>query len=312
MEARAAGDDAHGLGLREHRLGRRAERRLEQLAAGDALLECLRHRARLLVDLLEHVVGELALLGGVGRQLAQLGRALRGVAVAVEDAHAVAADLGDVALLEEDEVPRHGQQCRHVGGDEVLVLAEADDHRAALARHHDAVGVVLRHDCERVGALELRDGGAHGLEEVARHLEVVVDAVRDHLGVGLGGELVALALRLGAQLLVVLDDAVVDDRDAVLGDVRVGVALARHAVRGPAGVRDAKPAVRRVGVERVLQLADLADRAQALDVARAVQHRDARGVVAPVLEPAQPLDQDRDDVTVGDRSDDSAHGGVPS
>jgi len=91
----------------------------------------------------------------------------------------------------------------------------------------------------------LGDGGAHGLEQVARRPQVVVDAVRDHLGVGLGGELVTLARRLGAQLLVVLDDAVVDDRDAVPGDVRVGVALARHAVRGPAGVRDAEAAVLR-------------------------------------------------------------------
>ena len=183
----------------------------------------------------------------------------------------------------------------------------ADDHRAAFARHDDAVGVGLRHDGERIGALELGHGGAHGLEQVAGHLEVVVDAVRDHLGVGLGGELVALAPRLVAQLLVVLDDAVVDDRDAVLGDVRVGVALARHAVRGPARVRDAEAAVGRVGVERVLELAHLADGAQALDLAGAVQHGDARRVVAAVLQPAQSLDQDRDDVPVSNGSDDSAH-----
>jgi hypothetical protein len=81
---------------------------------------------------------------------------------------------------------------------------------------------------------------------------VVVDAVRDDLGVGLRGELVALALGLVAKLLVVLDDAVVDDRDAVLRDVRVRVSLARYAVRGPAGVCDAEAPVRRIGVERVL------------------------------------------------------------
>ena len=93
-----------------------------------------------------------------------------------------------------------------------------------------------------------------------------MDAVRDDLGVGLGAELVAVPQQLRAQLLVVLDDAVVDDRDAVARDVRVGVALARHAVRRPARVRDAEVAVRGVGVERVLELAHLADGAQPLDV----------------------------------------------
>ena len=79
-----------------------------------------------------------------------------------------AADLRDVALLEDDEPARHRQQRRDVGGDEVLVLAQADDDRAALAGEHDAVRVVLRHHRERVCALELGGGGAHGLEEIAR------------------------------------------------------------------------------------------------------------------------------------------------
>ena len=100
---------------------RRAERGLEQLAAGHALLERLRHGARLLVDFLEHVVRELALLGGVGRELARP-CTLRCTALPSRSsiAHAVAADLGHVAFLEEDERARHRQQRRHVGGDEVL------------------------------------------------------------------------------------------------------------------------------------------------------------------------------------------------
>jgi hypothetical protein len=40
-------------------------------------------------------------------------------------------------------------------------------------------------------------------------------AVRDHFGVGLGAELVAGELQVLAQFLVVLDDAVVHDRQAV-------------------------------------------------------------------------------------------------
>ena len=168
----------------------------------------------------------------------------------------------------------------------------------------------LRHDGERVRALELGDGRAHRLEQVARDLQVVVDAVRDDLGIGLRRELVAGLDQLGAQFVVVLDDAVVDDRDAVLRDVRVRVALARHAVRRPPRVRDAEIAVRGVGVERVLELADLADGAQPLDVAGAVQHGDARGVVAAILEPPQALEEHRNDVAFGYGTNDSTHGRI--
>ena len=136
---------------------------------------------------------------------------------------------------------------------------------------------------------------------------MVMDAVRDDLGVGLRGELVAGPLELVAELLVVLDDAVVHDRDAVARDVRVGVALVRHAVRRPARVRDAEVAGSRVGGQRLGQLRDLADRAQARDLGAAVQHGDAGRVIAAVFEALQALDQDRDDVPVSDRSDDSAH-----
>ena len=45
-----------------------------------------------------------------------------------------AANLGDVAFLEEHEAARHRQQRRDVRGDEVLADAEADDDRATAAR----------------------------------------------------------------------------------------------------------------------------------------------------------------------------------
>jgi hypothetical protein len=126
-----------------------------------------------------------------------------------------------------------------------------------------------------------------------------VDAVRDHLGVGLGREDVAEPLQFAAQLFVVLDDAVVDDRDAVLGDVRMRVALGRHAVGGPARVRDAEIAVRRDwSIQRFLQHAHLADGAHALQVFGAVQDGHAGRVVAAILKPAQAVHQDGDDIAL--------------
>ena len=172
----------------------------------------------------------------------------------------------------------------------------------------EPVRVVLAHHRQRIGAFELGDRGAHGLEQVLHRLQVVVDAVSDDLGVGLGGELVAAPLEVRAQLLVVLDDAVVDDREAVARDVRVRVALARHAVRGPARVRDADLAVRSGAASRASSsMRTLPTVRRRVEVLGAVEDRDAGRVVAAVLEPPQTLHQDGDDVALRDCSDDSAH-----
>ena len=77
------------------------------------------------------------------------------------------------------------------------------------------------------------------------------------LGVGVAGKFHPDRLQIAAQGGEVLDDAVVDDRDLHGGvAMRVGVAVGRPAVGGPAGV--AQPGVpaqrcRIGGVQRSLQ-----------------------------------------------------------
>ena len=95
------------------------------------------------------------------------------------------------------------------------------------------------------------------------------------------------------QLEVVLDDAVVDDDDAAGAvAVRVRVLLGRPAVRRPARVADAVLARRAARGDDVLEPRQLAGAAPQLD--RAVAHdRDARRVVAAILEPPQPVDENR-------------------
>ena len=225
----------------------------------------------------------------------------------VDDLDALPADAGDVALLEDDERPRHGQERGDVGRDEVLLLAKSDQERAAGAREHDAVRVLAPHHGKRIGAPQFGDGLLHGLEEVAAPGQVIVNAVRDDLGIGVRGELVAGALEFGPELLVVLDDAVMDDRNAVARDVRMGVLLVRHAVRRPARVGDAEVAGSRMRGQGVRELRHLAHGAQARDRGAAVQDGDAGRVIAAVFEAPQALDQDRDDVPVSNRSDDAAH-----
>ena len=71
------------------------------------------------------------------------------------------------------------------------------------------------------------------------------DEMRDGFGVGLGREDMALGGQLLAQFAEILDDAVMDDGDLVVG-VRMGVVFGRPAMRRPARVAEADMAVERL------------------------------------------------------------------
>src|SRR5580692_4693207 len=89
--------------------------------------------------------------------------------------------------------------------------------------------------------------------------------------------------------------------------MRMGIALAGHAVRGPTRMGDANPADDRHLRQRLLERPYFADGAQALQMAAAVEHGHAGRVIAAVLEPLQSLDQDWDDVPIRDPADYAAH-----
>ena len=135
--------------------------------------------------------------------------------------------------------------------------------------------------------------------------------MRDDLGVGLRGEDVAGGLEALAQRLVVLDDAVVDDGDLAVGDVRMRVGRRGRAVRRPARVRDAGVRGERARIGLRGEIGDARRAHQPLEVRRrgiVADDREAGRVVAAVLEPSNAVDQDGNDVPRGRRSDDAAHG----
>ena len=118
--------------------------------------------------------------------------------------------------------------------------------------------------------------------------EFVLDDERRDLGIGFGGERVALGGELLAERAEILDDAVVDDRKPRRG-MRMGVGFGRFPVGGPARVADAdSPAKRRCGKFR-LQVFELALGAPALQ-APVLKRRHASGIVAAVFEPLQRID----------------------
>lgn len=263
-------------------------------------------RVGLLGDLLVHVGVVTAHVVGGGLPLHGLRGGGGGGATGGVGAEVVGLEGGHLAVVEGDDLAGVGDQRGDVRGDEHLLLADAQDHRGAVAGDDDAVGEVGVHDGDAVRALDLLDGLA---DLVLQGLGLGAgDQVDDDLGVGLRDEDGALGLELHAQLGSVVDDAVVDDGDLVLGvEVRVRVDVARRAVGGPAGVGDAGGAGEALG-DAGLQLADATLGLDHLEGGglRAV-HDDARGVVPAVLKALQTLQQQRCHVTLADVTDDSAH-----
>ena len=222
-----------------------------------------------------------------------------------EELRAARLDEDEIAVLGELHQARVAEERRRVRGEERLAVGEAHDHRAAEAGADELPGVVLVDDDERKVALELAVDGPDGLEEIA--LVRVLDQVRHGLGVGLRGEHVPRLDAAGSKLAVVLDDPVEDDRDAAgLGRQRVRIRLGDSTVRRPARVPKTGRGRRgRVRCDPLEVLQD-ADRAVVRELV-AVEERDPRGVVAPVLEALQSVQKQRLALTTSDISDDPAH-----
>ena len=161
-----------------------------------------------------------------------------------------------------------------------------DDEAAGVAdaEADDGVACAGTDDGDGVAALEEFGGLAHRLLQGCAAFEKALDQEGDDLGVGLRAEDAAFAEKVGAQRLVVLDDAVVDDGDVARAvGVGMGVLERGPAVGSPAGVGDGGGA----GVFEVVagEVGDLPRGLADVEGAASVKDGDARAVVAAVFEP---------------------------
>ncbi len=303
---RAAGDQLDPID-RPEGLGQAVELGdLDPVVGGHPPGQRLEQGGRLLVHLLEHEVLVAALLGGLGRPVDGADRALDRRAGQVGDDHAPGPEVGDVALLEEDDPVGMGQDRRHVAGQEALAVADPDDERDVQPGADQPVRLAPVHDRQGVRAVELAQGGPDRVGQVAG--VGLLDEVGDRLGVGLRGQRVAPCLEPVAQLAEVLDDPVVDDRDvagAVL--VRVGIEVVGPAVGRPAGMGQADRRVRGPVGDGRLEVGQLARPLLDEQVAGVVDQGDPGRVVAAILESAKALDQDRTRLTRSGIADDPTH-----
>ena len=129
--------------------------------------------------------------------------------------------------------------------------------------------------------------------------------MRDDFGIGLRLEHVAEGAQLLALFLVILDDAVVHQRHT-MADVRMRIGLGDATVGRPARMADTQARVEALGSGGALHFGHAPGAAHAAHVLL-IDHRDPRGIVAPVFQPLQSFDQYRHHVAIGDRAHNSAH-----
>ena len=244
MVARAAGEQQHlaACGRRPPRPRRRRDW-AAATARSTTISSVLRDRARLLEDLLLHVVRVRPELDRRPATARLHRRApVDEPALAVADAHAARA-------APRRSSPSRGRSRRRVllmqrarvGGEKVLALTQPDEQRRALARAHDrrrAPGsrrspTAYAPSHSRLAAWT----ASNSVEPFAGTSECTWCTITS-VSVS-ERKRIAERLHPRADRLVVLDDAVVDDADlepAARREMRVRVRLARRAVRRPARV----------------------------------------------------------------------------
>jgi len=151
-------------------------------------------RLGLLKNLFDEVVGELAHGRSFGRPVQRLGLPGHNLVLQRLGDPFVLPDDDHLAVLEEGSVAGGADEGSGVGGKEDLAVALADHEGAAVFGADEQVGVIGEHGDDAVGAHQARQGAAHRFFGAlgGEGVEVGLDQVRDHLGVGLAAKLVAL------------------------------------------------------------------------------------------------------------------------
>ena len=122
--------------------------------------------------------------------------------------------------------------------DEILTLPHSYCHRAALTGGDDPVAVATLDYRYRIGANGFLESEAHGfLKRTTFGIADILYKVDEHFRVSLAPESDAFGCQRFLQDTVILDDAVVDHRDAsVRREMRMRISVVRLAVRGPTGM----------------------------------------------------------------------------
>ena len=169
--------------------------------------------------------------------------------------------------------------------------------------------MVFLQDGYGISANDVLKGALHGSKKVA-FLCLLREfyELHQHLGIGVGTEVIALFLQFGAERLIVLDDTIMHQREVpALAEVRMGVDGVGLAVGGPAGMGYTDAAGGVLGGTLLFQGRHFAGGLIHVKVSLVVNHAHASRVIAAIFQSMKTLYQNRVSFLLTDVSYNSAH-----
>ena len=247
------------------------------------------------MDLLEHEVRIARLLCHIDVPVDVSDLRLNRGARLVGKGDSLRSELRELAILENDDVASRIDEGNHVRSHVRAGLATADNDGRILAGDGNHARLVGTDSGKAVGTHDMRAGLSDGGHEIVGLRIALLNEVGEYLGVRLGLEDMSTGDELFAELRKVLDDAVVDDRDAAVA-ARVGVGIGDRglAVGRPTRVADATSRLLVHVVKLGLETSDLAHATDHIKAdLGAVAHlkRHARRIIAAVLETLQAINE---------------------
>ena len=193
------------------------------------------HRLGLFRNLLAHEVGEVAFVMSIV-SIGNHRRGLRGDAsLKRRGLVAICAHHCEFAVIEMYDTLRVTHQRECVGRNEHFLLANANHHRAAMARHNNAVRLLRIDHSNAISPNNLPQRAAHFFCQ--RFAWRCRDQVREHFRIRAGTERDTLCFQARAQSPRIFKNAVVHNGVAVCRiSVRMRIHITGLAVGGPTGV----------------------------------------------------------------------------
>ena len=221
----------------------------------------------------------------------------------------VALDVGKLLLAKIYDLVGVFDDRGGVRAHEVLVFADADNQRTALAGCYHTVREPLVNDGDGVGTDDVLERNRYSLlQRELAGVHYVLDELHHDFSVGLAVEVIAFIHKGSLEGLVVLDDAVMDNHQVmVLRHVRMGIDIAWFAVGCPSGVGYAYASALILSLGYSLKVCDLAFGLVNGELAIVINEGDTGAVVPSVLKPLEALDQNRKGLTPSDISNNSTH-----
>jgi len=237
---------------------------------------------RLLVDLFEHEVLVAFLFGSICIPAYVEYFSVDRLAIFVIYVDFVLGQDDSLVVLDQIYLSAVFEERRNIRCYKVETFADSRYQRCILTNCDDLVGLVRRDDGDGICSPHVLNGLVDCLEKIS--IIVYAHKVCYNFGVSFRSERYSVfPLQPLAYLLIVLDDAVVDNSDGVvLIAVWVGVYIARSAVCRPTRVPDTDRSIKIISADDLFEVFDLANVLSYLDLV-ADRKSDSGGIVTSVF-----------------------------